>query len=109
VAQLRPIGPLSQSLEIASRPGKGQFCRRKGERVAARRSILPYEDPGPDHADTAPGKLQFVATMNFEWNEQKRATNLRKHEIDFVHASMIFDGWTKTMPDKAATSAKSAS
>lgn len=38
--------------------------------------------------------------MHFEWNEQKRATNLRKHGIDFVQASIIFDGWTKTMPDE---------
>ena len=38
--------------------------------------------------------------MHFEWNDQKRATTLRKHGIDFVHTSMIFDGWTKTMPDE---------
>ncbi len=28
----------------------------------------------------------------FEWDERKRASNLAKHEIDFVDAVSIFDG-----------------
>jgi uncharacterized protein len=37
--------------------------------------------------------------MNFEWDERKRRSNLRKHGIDFVGCEAIFDGATKTMVD----------
>jgi uncharacterized DUF497 family protein len=30
--------------------------------------------------------------MNFEWDEQKRLSNVQKHGIDFVDAVDIFDG-----------------
>ena len=29
--------------------------------------------------------------MNFEWDEEKRWVNLKKHGIDFVDAAQIFD------------------
>ncbi len=29
--------------------------------------------------------------MQFEWNEQKRLTNIRKHGIDFRDAWQLFD------------------
>lgn len=29
--------------------------------------------------------------MEFEWDEQKRETNIRKHDVDFLLATMIFD------------------
>jgi uncharacterized protein len=29
--------------------------------------------------------------MHFEWDEQKRITNLDKHGLDFVEASAIFE------------------
>ena len=32
--------------------------------------------------------------MRFEWDENKRLENIRKHEIDFVDAALIFDGPT---------------
>jgi uncharacterized protein len=30
--------------------------------------------------------------MNFEWDDQKRLSNIEKHGIDFVVARHIFDG-----------------
>ena len=32
--------------------------------------------------------------MLFEWDEQKRGTNLNKHGIDFADATRVFDGPT---------------
>jgi uncharacterized DUF497 family protein len=37
--------------------------------------------------------------MRFEWDEEKRAANLRKHGIDFVGVETVFDGYTVTMED----------
>jgi uncharacterized protein len=37
--------------------------------------------------------------MNFEWDENKRQTNLRKHGIDFVDVEEVFDGYTLTIED----------
>lgn len=30
--------------------------------------------------------------MEFEWDEEKRKANLRKHKIDFLRAIELFDG-----------------
>ena len=30
--------------------------------------------------------------MDFEWDEDKRLANLRKHGLDFVDAEALFDG-----------------
>lgn len=30
--------------------------------------------------------------MEFEWDEQKRITNLQKHDIDFIDVQAVFDG-----------------
>ncbi|NJL83329.1 MAG: BrnT family toxin [Chloroflexaceae bacterium] len=30
--------------------------------------------------------------MKYEWDEQKRQSNLRKHQLDFTVASQIFEG-----------------
>ena len=30
--------------------------------------------------------------MDFEWDEKKRATNLREHGLDFMDATRLFDG-----------------
>ncbi len=38
--------------------------------------------------------------MKFEWDEVKRESNLRKHEIDFVDAPRIFAGPTATIIDQ---------
>jgi uncharacterized DUF497 family protein len=35
----------------------------------------------------------------YEWDEDKRRTNLRKHAIDFADAVGIFDGDTLTIED----------
>ena len=35
----------------------------------------------------------------FEWDETKRTSNIKKHGIDFVDASMIFAGYTLTIED----------
>ena len=37
--------------------------------------------------------------MKFEWNEVKRATNLRKHGIDFTDCEQVFQGATLTVED----------
>lgn len=38
--------------------------------------------------------------MYFTWNESKRTTNLRKHELDFTDAESVFNGPTQTEEDK---------
>lgn len=30
--------------------------------------------------------------MDFEWDERKRATNLREHGLDLIDATRLFDG-----------------
>ena len=30
--------------------------------------------------------------MEFEWDEEKRRTNIAKHGVDFVRAAAVFDG-----------------
>ncbi|HYU33129.1 MAG TPA: BrnT family toxin [Thermoanaerobaculia bacterium] len=37
--------------------------------------------------------------MRFEWDEEKRAANLRKHGIDFVGVEAVFGGFTVTTED----------
>lgn len=37
--------------------------------------------------------------MTLEWDENKRRTNLRKHNIDFIGSEEIFDGYTVTFED----------
>ena len=37
--------------------------------------------------------------MDFEWDDTKRKSNIKKHGIDFINAPMIFDGYTLTIED----------
>jgi len=37
--------------------------------------------------------------MDLEWNETKRLTNLKKHNIDFIGSEEIFDGYTISFED----------
>lgn len=37
--------------------------------------------------------------MRFEWDEDKRLTNIRKHGIDFADAPAVFEGDAVTMED----------
>ena len=37
--------------------------------------------------------------MNFDWDENKRAENIRKHGIDFLDAALIFENDTITWID----------
>ena len=37
--------------------------------------------------------------MNFEWDDTKRNLNIKKHGIDFINASKIFDIYTLTIKD----------
>ncbi len=37
--------------------------------------------------------------MNFEWDDTKRESNIKKHGIDFIDAPMIFDSYTLTVED----------
>jgi len=38
--------------------------------------------------------------MDFEWDDDKRLTNIQKHGIDFVDAHAIYDGDTVTVEDE---------
>ena len=38
--------------------------------------------------------------MEFEWDETKRLTNLRKHGIDFIDVPIVFDGDILTVEDE---------
>lgn len=37
--------------------------------------------------------------MQYQWDENKRLINIRKHRIDFVGCEAIFDGYTVVMED----------
>lgn len=37
--------------------------------------------------------------MNFEWDDTKRSSNIRKHGIDFINKPLIFDSYTLTIED----------
>lgn len=37
--------------------------------------------------------------MDFEWDERKRSSNLRKHGLDFDDSEAVFDGPIVTMLD----------
>ena len=37
--------------------------------------------------------------MEFTWSKAKRAANLKAHALDFVDASLVFDGLTFTFED----------
>jgi len=38
--------------------------------------------------------------LNFEWDEEKAKTNLKKHEVSFEEATTVFlDPFSITMPD----------
>ncbi len=37
--------------------------------------------------------------MNFEWDEDKRQSNIAKHGFDFVEIEAVFDGGTVTILD----------
>ncbi|MDE3088056.1 MAG: BrnT family toxin [Chloroflexota bacterium] len=41
--------------------------------------------------------------MKFEWDEDKRQSNLRRHGIDFADVSIVFDGYTATVEDTRVT------
>jgi uncharacterized DUF497 family protein len=38
--------------------------------------------------------------MEFEWDEDKRLANLRKHGIDFIDVPVVFDGDIVTVEDE---------
>ncbi|MCS6994241.1 MAG: BrnT family toxin [Anaerolineales bacterium] len=38
--------------------------------------------------------------MSYEWDEQKRQINIKKHGIDFLDVEEIFDGDIVTIPDE---------
>ncbi|VXD23309.1 conserved hypothetical protein [Planktothrix serta PCC 8927] len=38
--------------------------------------------------------------MEFEWDEEKRLTNLRKHGIDFIDVPIVFEGDIVTIEDE---------
>ena len=46
--------------------------------------------------------------MEFEWDEPKNQTNIRKHGIGFETAKRIFEGPVATSPDRRRTTGKTA-
>jgi len=38
--------------------------------------------------------------MSYEWDEQKRQINVKKHGVDFIDVPEVFDGDTVTIPDE---------
>ena len=38
--------------------------------------------------------------MSFEWDEQKRLVNVKKHGIDFIDIPEVFDGDIVIIPDE---------
>ena len=44
-------------------------------------------------------KCNYNNTMNFEWDDIKRKSNIEKHGIDFIDAPIIFDSYTLTIED----------
>lgn len=40
-----------------------------------------------------------MGAMEFEWDENKRLANIRKHGIDFVDVEVVFEGDTVTVED----------
>ena len=38
--------------------------------------------------------------MSYEWDEQKRQINIKKHGLDFVDVTALFDGEIVTLPDE---------
>ncbi|MGN7611132.1 BrnT family toxin [Magnetococcales bacterium HHB-1] len=43
---------------------------------------------------------RYNVNMEFEWHEDKRRRNLRKHRIDFCDAEVVMRGTTVTVEDK---------
>lgn len=37
--------------------------------------------------------------MEYEWDENKRRTNIEKHKVDLLDAVLIFENWVLTEPD----------
>jgi uncharacterized protein len=37
--------------------------------------------------------------MRYEWDEEKRKSNLKDHRLDFEDAKLVFDGFTATYED----------
>lgn len=44
-------------------------------------------------------KCSYNEGMDFEWDENKRLANIRKHGIDFLDISIVFNGFTVTIED----------
>ncbi|MDM8517689.1 BrnT family toxin [Desulfobacterales bacterium HSG16] len=44
-------------------------------------------------------KCSYNIGMNFEWDDIKRKSNIKKHGIDFIDAPMVFNGYTLTIED----------
>ena len=41
----------------------------------------------------------YVLTMLFTWNEKKRRTNLKDHQLDFADAEKVFQGPMRVFED----------
>jgi len=47
----------------------------------------------------AMAKCTYVMHIRFHWSETKRASNLRRHGLDFADAERVFAGLTYTFED----------
>lgn len=43
--------------------------------------------------------MNIETKMKFEWDENKRRTNLQRHGIDFADADLVFESLTATTSD----------
>ena len=47
-----------------------------------------------------PGETRYTEAVEFEWNSEKAAENLRKHKVSFIEAAAVFgDFLSATAPD----------
>jgi uncharacterized DUF497 family protein len=57
--------------------------------------VCPPAEEGSSHADERLGRVD----LDFEWDEEKRITNIKERGIDFRDAALIFEGPVITKED----------
>ena len=64
-----------------------------------RNSICEYWESASFRSQRMSRIVELILSIEFEWDEQKRLSNLEKHGIDFVRACQIFDSYTVEFED----------
>ena len=90
----------------------GNGCTPTAKRSPGPRSVTTESQPAPmtkmieEPTGTAMVRVavttiyMYVRSMEFEWDEAKNRTNIRKHGIGFETAKLIFEGTVATSPDR---------